>query len=161
MLRTQTLYTFVCYYYMVSSVENKYIKNKTLPKFSSKVYNVTFLYLDPKSLESDSPFGWEHDKTYDFNYEEMPPIHVRKVGNKYYFNDGHHRVNFCIKNNLKVPCVIVEPKPNTHTHEYRKCGMTIVERVLDCECEKKMRERIEEDRVYLVVCDKNNKFYKK
>ena len=82
-------------------------------KFAQK----TWLVQDWEDVTEDEIIGWrdgvwEHNQLHDFDdpdeyYANMVPVDdVKKVFGHYFFQNGFHRANFCLKYNKLLPVKI-------------------------------------------------------
>jgi len=137
--------------------KNQYIENKNYYSDDQPVW-AEYFYVPPNKIIGERDGKWEHTSLHTFEnaeqyYQEIPPVPVEKIGvDTFKFEDGFHRVNFCIKNNLPIPCMIVHRKPKTHYHKKRYGTMTNHYVIFDKEC----KSDLEDSRA---KCDKDNNYW--
>jgi len=153
--------------------KNKYIEEKKyigedgdLREYFEKNFSIKFFYCPLNKILGLRDGKYEHQEVYAVDkkeyYENFPPVIVEPHGkDKFRFQDGFHRVNFCKKNLLPVPCVILTPKPRTHIHEIRYHWYYVSERTPDSECYKHVKRMLAKNTVEWVTCRKKKKTYKK
>jgi hypothetical protein len=130
--------------------KNIWVENKNKHYIDPKYYKTRYFYIPINKIHGIRDGKWEHHKIYEVKnkrkyYEHFPPVFVEKWPAKgqghYRFEDGFHRVNFCIRENLPVPAYTAKSKTKTHFHELRMGLETIRYPILEHECKADLRER--------------------
>lgn len=100
---------------------NKYVEGDAVP-LDPELFKTISFYVPLSKIEGNRDNKWEHNEIYNVDpkeyYNTFPPVTViPKDDGKFEFSDGFHRVNFCIRENLPVPCLAWKKQEGVHTHK--------------------------------------------
>jgi len=126
------------------NLKNRWIEEQVYEN-KKDTFNVKLFYVPVDEIVGSRDGKWEHSNIYDVDdpigyYETFTPVAVEKIDGKWEFYDGFHRVNFCLKYNLPVPCVKITDKKNTHQHETFMGSYTLQYLVHDKNCKNDLEK---------------------
>ena len=121
-------------------LQNQYIETN-VNVLDPELFKTISFYVPIDKIRGDRDGNWEHNAIYDVNkkeyYQNFPPVAVKfQEDGTFEFSDGFHRVNFCIQENLPVPCMVSKRRKGTHTHTRSLSSTTFQYVVKDENCEE-------------------------